>query len=253
MLEIVSENVLKKNKSLIPVAYNTDKKIIVISDNCSEQNIISESSLSPVPYLDLTHNQRSMIFISGPSGSGKSSVAYSISLNLRIRLSDKKRKIVLFTKNADEDPAFKSAKKIIQIGMFSDPHFIEIEPSHLSDCIVVFDDWEVLPKNLLNHVSLLIKDLAERSRKLNISLLVINHQTQNYNVTRNLIFESDSYVLFPSANRNAFKRFAKSYMDITDDEIQNMIETCKKPHTWLIFHKSVPRFWQTDKKIIMLE
>ena len=249
MMKIVNDK--KRTTDLIPIAY-FDKIIAVIAD---DGDLIYESTtaMQPVPYIDTKHNQRSMVFISGPSGSGKSTMARDLALNLRKRLNDAKRKIILFTKNSEPDPAFLNISNFIQIGMSTDPFFLEINSENLANTTCIFDDWETLHRTLLSHVTLLIKDLSERSRKLNVSLFVINHQTMNYSVTRGIIFESDSFVLFPGANQNSFRKFAKSYLDIGDTEISDMIKCCKQPHSFILIHKSVPRYYQTKNKIIMLQ
>ena len=166
------------------------EKIVYVSKKGGETELNTEIEMKPFPYLDLKNKQRSGIFISGISGSGKSTVAKNL-IDAYIKILGKGIRIILFTQTQDLDPAFESFsenKSFIHVCIKEDEMFPLLTPELLRDSIVVFDDYENLDKILQSFTLGLIKDILERGRKMNIHTILINHQTQNYNKTRALIF-----------------------------------------------------------------
>lgn len=231
-----------------------EEKIVYVAKKGGETELNTEIELKPFPYLDLKNKQRSGIFISGISGSGKSTIAKHL-IDAYLKILGKQTRIILFTQTEDLDPAFEpfsDNKLFIHVCIKDDPMYPLLTPELLRDSIVVFDDYENLDKILQSFTLGLIKDILERGRKMNIQTILINHQTQNYNKTRALIFECDTYILFPSANRNSVKKFLLSYGDIDKKEVDNLIEEAMNPFDFLLFRKSVPRYILTRHKIKLL-
>jgi len=237
------------------LAQNKEEKYVYVSKKgVGEPNISSESELKPFPYIDLKHKQRSGIFISGISGSGKSTIAKQLIDNY-IKLLGKDTRIILFTQTDELDPVFEpfsENKLFVHVCIKNDPLYTSITPEILQNSVVVFDDYENLEKQLQSFTLNLIKDILERGRKMNIQTILINHQTQNYNKTRALIFECDTYILFPNSNRNSVKKFLLSYGDIDKKEVDSLIDEAMNPFDFLLFRKSVPRYIITKYKIKLL-
>jgi ABC-type phosphate/phosphonate transport system ATPase subunit len=252
-MSIVFKKSTKTDKfQTIPVATDNGEKVyITLDDTKGIKRYESKNDMKIIPYLNIKQHQRSMVYISAPSGSGKSVFSRELIESYRSILGSK-REVVLFTKTTDKDPAFKNLDNFIQVGMSTDPRYPELDITHLSNKIVIFDDYETLEPALLKHTMLFIKDLAELSRKKNIQLIIIKHQTMDYAKSKCLIFESDTAVLYGSVNRNSVIKFLKSYGDLTKDEIEEAIKMSSKPFTPLIFHKSAPRYIQSKNIIQML-
>lgn len=249
----------KLGENELILGQNKEEKITYVVKKGGDRELEFETALNPVPYLDLKHRQRSAIFISAPSGSGKSTIAKKL-IEGYLKLLGKHTRILLFTQSSELDPAFEEflsaegnkAYNFVHVCIKEDEMFTLLTPELLRDSICIFDDYENLDKSLQSFTLTLIKDILERGRKLNIQSILINHQTMNYNKTRPLIFECDTYILFPSANKNSVKKFLLSYADIDKKEVNELIEMAMNPFDFLLFRKSVPRYILSKHKIKLL-
>ena len=229
-------------------------------------------NISPIP--PIIKNQRVAVYISGASGSGKSMMAARIAKQLQSRIKpmfktasyDRKTKrmkqskmrVVFFTGGVEEDPAFnifdkKDTDEFLEIFMQKDPLFVNVTTDDLKDTICIFDDYENLqPASLAVFTFNFIKKLLEVSRKNNTQIIVINHQSQNYNLTKPIIFECNSYILFPWANKNSSIKFLESYGNTDKNEIRDMINSSSDMYDFLYMYKSAPRYYMNKHKIKML-
>ena len=242
----------------IPIAEDKSHKITWSIKKTGEDNFETDNEFKPIPYLNLKNKQRSAIFISAPSGAGKSTIARQILDSYR-EILGKKTRVILFTQTQDLDPVFenltegKYKEHFIHICIKTDPMYSLLTPELLKDSILIFDDYENLDKDLQGFTMTLIKDCLERGRKMNIQMMLINHQTMNYNRTRSLIFECDTYILFPSANRNSVRKFLLSYGDIDKKEVDDLIEGSMEPFDYLLLRKSAPRYILSKHRVKLLK
>lgn len=245
----------KLSENELILAANKEEKIVYIPKKGGDKEMEIETEINPFPYLDLKHKQRSAIFISAPSGAGKSTIAKKL-IDGYLKLLGKHTRILLFGLSSELDPAFEEfdnkAYNFVHVCIKEDEMYPLLSPELLRDSICIFDDYENLDKSLQSFTLSLIKDLLERGRKLNIQTILINHQTMNYNKTRPLIFECDTYILFPSANKNSVKKFLLSYADVDKKEVDDLIEMAMNQFDFLLFRKSVPRYILTKHKIKLI-
>jgi ABC-type dipeptide/oligopeptide/nickel transport system ATPase component len=199
--------------------------------------------VKPMPYLDLAHKQRSATFVSGVSGSGKSMIGASLIRKLRWLRKDAERPAAIFSTTLINDPAYANLKHVEFISL-EDPRFLELEINELEDRIILFDDHENLKDPRLARYALgFIKDVLERTRKLGVDVVVINHMTQNYHATRNIIFECDTYYLNIAQNRNSSKRFLTSYTELSKKEISDLCsQEYESAFVFVTYHKCAPCF-----------
>ena len=161
--------------------------------------------------------------------------------------------VFLFTATSNKDPLFEKLKGCEIVNINLDPDFVRIEPEMLRHSIVVWDDFENLKsKPLKERTQFLLKQVLEIGRKLQIASIVITHQTQNYAFTRPIIYECDSYVLFPSTNPNSFRKFCKAYLDLEPEKIEQIIEESDSPFDYLLYRKSFPRYIQRSNRIELI-
>lgn len=244
--------------SNIPIASNSKEKLkICIADAKKTDDKVTiyetENDLIPIPYLDFNNKQRSAIFISGISGTGKSTMAFNLVKKYRDLYKDNSRHVILFTTTDEMDPAFQKLTNMTYINIANDKDFLQLVPEHLKDKIIIFDDFENLGnKALRNFTCQFIKDTLERGRKMNINIIIITHQTQNYQFTRPIIFECDTYILFPSSNQNSFSKFATAYLGLSKQEIAQIIEDTNERFNFVCFRKSCPRYYLTKNKVQIL-
>jgi len=199
--------------------------------------------------------QRTAIFISGISGSGKSSFARHAIDELRKQKRFKKNEVYFITtKNVNNsemaDPAFIGLKDFFPLDIYRE-EFMDIDLADFRDCIVVFDDYNQLPakSELYIHITQMLKKLLELGRKQNIQLIIINHQTMDYAKTRDIIFESDTNVLFPRSNMNATNKFISNYVSDNKALLADVSGIRGSQFTPLVIHKTAPSFMMTLKWI----
>lgn len=258
----------KKDKSKSILIGKTSNNYIYYNGNVPKKDrvreIEMEESIDIVPYLDKNNKQRSASFISGISGSGKSTLAVKLINHLREIDGNTKnkqtglmepKKVIIFSSSqlANKDPAFEKLQNYAYVPL-DHPEFPLISLDDLKNTICVFDDYENLADRKLEaYVLFFIKDLLERSRKLNVGIIIINHLTQNFNKTRSIIAECTDYYLNVSSNRNSTMRFLKSYFDFSPKELAEIKNyEFENPFTWCLFRKSLPSYSIIENKIKLL-
>ena len=212
-----------------------------------------DKEISAIPYINQNANQRSASFISGISGSGKSTMAAKLIKKIRRVRQDRHKEIVVFSSGSIADPVWDQFEDIEIIDM-TDPRFLEIEIEDLESMIVIFDDHEnISDKELRKYIQHFQKDCLERTRKLEVDIIFINHMSQNYNVTKGLIFEADTFYLNVAANRNASIRFLKSYSHLTKKQLAELdAYEFSSEFNFVTFRKSYPSYIIVENSIQLL-
>ena len=203
-----------------------------------------EKTYESLPYI-IDEKQRVSTFISAASGAGKSMEACRLVKEMLKTNKYKDNKVVLLTLTEEADEAYES---LDYFKLPLEEAVLTQEPSFYRNTIFIADDWESGHKEIVDMIHGLIKRLLERGRKLNIGIIICCHQTQNYNLTRDIIFECQDYVLFPIAGMNSILKFCKAYLDMDNKELkalQKDVENDRKFH----IRKSVPRYLVADKVV----
>lgn len=261
----------EKTKDLIPVALIpvVDKKkpkyiyydaTVKKADRVKSMTL--DEPIESIPYLDLKHDQRSASFISSISGGGKSTLACRLIKHLRKLRQDPRRPVYIFTSSQLDaaDPAYEKLaseqhkEALCQVVPLTSDTFKRVTLDKLHESIVVFDDYEnIADKKLASYVMTFLKDCLERTRKLGTDLIIINHMSQNYNKTKSIIFECDTYYLNIQMNRNSAIRFLKTYMDFDKEQIKKITEyEADNNFTFSVFRKSAPSYYIMGSDIKLL-
>lgn len=238
-----------KTSGKYPIAKVNSKNIYVDMDpSIDEDETVSEykgKDIQPLPFI-MDDDQRFSCFISAPSGGGKSMHSSYLVKQLLKMKKYKDNLPVLLTLNQDSDKAYNG------IDMHKlDPYdesIYEKPNTFWENIILVADDWESGPTEVVKLMVGLINMCLQRGRKLNIAVIVCTHVTQNYNLTRQIIYECETYVLFGSANRNSVLKFAKSYLDMDTKELK-AFKKIMGNHRSITIHKAVPRYIITKNLI----
>lgn len=181
----------------------------------------------------MRENQVQKVFISGMSGSGKSTWIASYAKNYK-KLFPKNNIIVI--SRHDEDAVIDNIGGVKRIKLTDDILEAEIDIKDLHDSLVIMDDIDTIPnKNIAKLIANLRDDLLENARHYNIYMCCVAHQILNYKNTRHLILESDCIVFFPRSGGYQIKRFLKEYASLDKDKI-NMI--MKLPSRWCLLNKN---------------
>ena len=202
------------------------------------------------PAYDTTlpsRHQRDMIYVSGQSGSGKSTWcaqyarAYQKSFH---KHASGGGRIIIFSA-VKEDPAFAGVKlkRVVFDDLIEDGEVVEdaIIISDLKNSLTIFDDVDVIPnKKLRLWVQDLRNQCLQHGRHDNINMLCTTHQLMNYKETKILLMEATKVVFFPNSGGAAqIKRFLKTYGELDAKQIQDVFQIKSR---WVMLNKAAPRF-----------
>lgn len=231
LFKIVDNNQQKKNAKKISKKKKDDDVIVYVHQREKDPNKLNrEISMDNVrfqlvPTFDPSKNSespRDVIYISGPSGSGKSywAARYVEEYHKMYR----KNSIVLITpKPAGEDKAFDSLKYIKRL-ILEENTFDKIDLDMCRNSLVIFDDWEGLPSDIRSSVFEFQKLIQSVGRSYGISIVVINHLSCNFHQTRLTISESNIIVIFPrwKTARSGYTRLLKTYCSFNKDQLERI-------------------------------
>lgn len=241
-LQVFSDKLPKNAKPVARAGDNTIAYVdqVPIAERTKVLSFPGEA-VCPIPYIDLKHNQRSATFVSGVSGCGKSTIAVKLIREIRKLRKDPERFVAVFSTTVIDDPAYERLKNVEFISL-EDPRFLEIEIERLENRIVVFDDHEnVKDPRLAKYVTSFLQDVLERTRKLGVDVVVINHMTQNFHKTRTIIHECDTYYLNIAQNKTSSRRFLEAYSTMPKKTISALCKhEYENPFSFIAYHKCYP-------------
>lgn len=197
-----------------------------------------KDNIFPIPQL---FSER--IYISAPSGAGKSYFTAEYILEIRKKFG-KKREIFIFSR-VDEDkslddklPAKYVTRVPLETELWDDVLFT---PEDFKNAICIFDDIDSIQnKKLCKKVQALRNNMLETGRHSKITVISTSHQIQNFMETRQLINEAQAVVLFPrSSSKYHIGSFLEKHMGLTLAQIN---EIYNLPTRWIYLHKQYPRY-----------
>ena len=167
-------------------------------------------------------DQRDSIYVTGPSGSGKSCWIAQFIAEYNDVYPD--RDVVVFSAK-NEDPALDQFDVIripLNEGLVNEP----VELEELKNSLVIFDDIDQLsPKDLQEAVWKLRDKILEVGRSLGISICTVAHQITNYKASRVCLNEADYVVFFPkSGSSHQIKYFLKNYAGMDKEQISKVMK-----------------------------
>lgn len=167
----------------------------ILTNEFSQSMILTQQNHIFFPTFT-TEKERSIFFITGASGSGKSTYASNLSA-IYNKLHPKNR-IYLFS-NKSFDPVFqKDYIKRIDITneeLFKNP----LDLAELEDSLVIYDDNEFGKNKKIDEELKRLSDLIMlQGRSKRISYILINHLMNDYKKTRNILNEMSHFTFFPS-------------------------------------------------------
>lgn len=225
---------------------HTEEDPIKKSQQLKEVNLMVGDKFEVIPPTD--EDKRSVYYIAGASGSGKSYVAGQIATNYK-KLHPK-NEVYLISK-LKEDSTLDSLtvgrpKRINIDSILDDPPKIE----EFRNCLVIFDDYDGITGKLGKAILELITDIAITGRHTATNLILCTHHISNYSKTRLLLNEATHYILYPqSSSFNALKHLLIHYLGMDTDEIKALKSIKSR---WVCFHKNYPQYQlsQTSCKIL---
>jgi hypothetical protein len=225
---------------------HTEEDPIKKSQQLKEVNLPVGNKFEVIPPTD--EDKRSVYYIAGASGSGKSYVAGQISSSYKKLFPN--NEVYLISK-LNEDSTLDSLtvgkpKRINIDSILDDPPKIE----EFRNCLVIFDDYDGITGKLGKAILELITDIAITGRHTATNLILCTHHISNYSKTRLLLNEATHYILYPqSSSFNALKHLLIHYLGMDTDEIKALKNIKSR---WVCFHKNYPQYQlsQTSCKIL---
>jgi Cdc6-like AAA superfamily ATPase len=225
-----------------------NEKILSVHPEPEEEGIESfdEFTVSPgekIQHIPVREKERSVLYVCGQSGSGKS--FYSNKYIEEYKHSYPKRSIYLFSVHKD-DPSLK-CKSIKKINL--DDKFIStaLTLDDFKDCLVLFDDVDVLKKGPLKaKLQHILHTLLETGRHANCSVIYISHIACKSHETRVILNEANFIVVFPkNMSAQAFKYLFNNYVGLSPVQ-QKRVKNMKGRA--VTYYKSYPNLIFNDKE-----
>lgn len=196
-----------------------------------------DSMFQLVPSSKLT--VREVWYIAGPSGSGKSYIAKGLVERYRKQFPD--RDVFLVSK-LKEDETLDNTKggPLIRLDL---EKLVAMPPENLddmTDCMIVFDDYDTFTQPYAKVVNKLIDDIATMGRHSNTTMLCLSHYLSNYAKTRLLLCEATHFVLYPAATGNhALSYLLQTYLGFDKEETADLRRIRSR---WICIHKNFPQW-----------
>ena len=223
----------------------------------------SDDIRSIVPVIGHNKFDRS-IFISGPSGSGKSFLAKNI-----IKHDLKARPIIVFSKIEDDESLSELKKLKVNKSSFRDQHdggsrmikmkldtqsdLLDLPSNHeLKNTVCLFDDINSFPKETADFLNHYRDTLLECGRHQNITVISTSHQVHDWSKTRTALNECQYTCLFPHSSKFASAKFLSNRMGLRREQCDNVLDTAMNAGRFLICRNSAPNLIMHEKGVILL-
>ena len=208
-----------------------------------------KTKIMPTPIFLNGEKQRTSCGCFGLSGAGKSYMVGNLVKDL-IKMDPKlKKRVFLFTRNIEDDPAFNGIKVkriVLDEEFLSDP----ITREDLHDSITIFDDVDSIPDRAIRDTVLdLRNDLLQTGRHVNNHLYITSHELTGRHA-KFIMGEMNSIVLFPSSGLPAgIMRILNNYAGLSKQVVDRLIKLDTRS---IYIHLKAPLYCVSDHSVILL-
>ena len=223
----------------------TDEDNDEISKNFDTVHIPDDGKFQQIPDPE---TERQILYIFGPSGSGKS--YYSKQYIKQWKLKHKDKKVYLFSSLKDDESLddIKPKRILINDLLVKEP----LDTEMFKDCLVIFDDIDVIKeKDIKAAVYDVLNGILEIGRHFHIDCILTNHLPSNGRETRRILNECHSITYFPHAGGGrGTKYFLENYAGLDSKEMKKI----KKMKTrWATIFKTYPMCIMTEKDLFTFD
>jgi len=233
-----------------------NNKVVSITDDKESDEVdkplpevrLPESDDGKFQQMINPENEREILYITGPSGSGKS--FYSKNYIKEWKKKHKDGDVYLFSSLQDDKSLDDIKPKRVKIDdrLISDP----LRAEDFKDCLVIFDDIDVIDnKPIRKAVYHILNQVLEIGRHYNIFCIVTNHLPSKGDDTKRIINECHTITFFP---KNVIKRnmkyFLENYAGIEKDDLKKIRETKSR---WATIYNTYPQCVLTEKALFTLD
>jgi hypothetical protein len=212
----------------------------------------SKIKLPPGSTFNLNFNpdptKRSIYYIAGASGSGKSYIAKHLSEQYQHLFKGRPVYLVSKLKEDETLDGMKDRPLRLNIEKITEKPMTDLEP--LRDSLVIFDDYDTLTGKEAKAVQQLIDDICIMGRHTVTSILILSHHLSNFKKTRLCLTEATHFVVYPqSTGAHALNYFLKTYVGMGPKEVAAIKNTGSR---WLCIHKNFPIYYITETEAGLL-
>ena len=252
------------NKIKIALVKNKNNKKYLFLDKTNETGdkeiiLSAGSSFQPVPIK--IKNQIERLFISGASGSGKSTYLSNYIKQFRKIPGNKQTPIYLFSSVEYDDVLDEPFTDVI-IRPLEDLDGDDLlnDPLNLEDfeegSIIIFDDVMKI-QCMKSRIALqnLMDSLLEIARHGNLTIVCTSHILSNYKSTRTLQNEATSVTIFPkfSGGLYGIKQYLERKIGMNKTETKKLLSLSKKSRFVTIYRNISPMVIISEKQAYLFD
>lgn len=237
------------------------------ADREGKMIVVNDGEILPLPAMtnedesEQEANIRDVIYVSGPSNSGKSTF---VSNFLKMYKEVYPDNPVFIFSAVPTDKAFKWLEEIDEkaikklkkdeeyekqfIRIPLDDSFLQLiedgdewTTDDLYHCAVIFDDIDVIPDRKIRSAVVKLRDQClQIGRHTATTTICTSHLTCNHNATKVILAESTKIVLFPrSGSVNQIEYCLSKYCGLSKDQIKEFLNV---PSRWCMINKTYPQY-----------
>lgn len=203
-----------------------------------------------MPYKELNEKTyRQILYVTGASGSGKS--YYTKMYIIQYQQLFPKNSVYIFS-SLGEDRTLDSIKGLKRIKLDEKFYNTQFTIKDFADCLLVFDDTEVIKNPLLREKVTNILDLVlETGRHTSTFVIVTSHIATNGNRTKLILTEAHSVTIFPATiGGKTMKYLLDGYFGLDSEQIKH-IRSLKS--RWITIIKTYPMLVLYEKGAFVLK
>lgn len=234
-----------KDKNATPVCF-TKNTTYGILDKTGGETIVETTEADPFRYAIDKSKERFIVYITAPSGSGKSFFTKMIIEDYHKLYP--KRPVYMFS-SLDDDPTLDKLKYIKRIKIKSQA-FLEREltTADFNQALVVYDDCDCLTnKAIKRKVMDLLNSMLETGRHFKTSVIFTSHTATNGLETKKILNEAETLVCFPrTMGSRSLKYLLSDYLGFNRDDIKKL-KNCSG--RWVAIKKCFPMAYYSHTKL----
>jgi hypothetical protein len=232
-------------------SYNSDSEneSSGYDDDIGNYIFLKKGKIEPL----LNTQERSVSYIAGPAGSGKTTYAINLVKNYK-RVFPNKPFYLFSRTDYKNDPAYSGLTPyqiMIDDDLINKP--VDITKELQGGSILLFDDCNTIQDEKLKKIiDKLMADIMEIGRKLDITLVITNHLVipNEKKVARTIMNEMQSLTFFPkSGSTQQIKYALKTYYGLSNKQINEILQI---PSRWITISKRYPMYIIYDKGCFIL-
>lgn len=227
-----------------PIAriYNGRKKSILnISeeDDYTGEKVMFFDKAEILPNIDV---DRQILYIAGPEGSGKSTIAAQYMKEYHKLFPN--NRIVIFSRVGTDQAFSRLGNNIIRIPIDKEliDHPLDIL-NELQDTLVLFDDCNTIQDDKLKKtVAKIMHDTMETGRHAKINVIITSHLVipNERRDARTILNEAHSLVVFPKAGSSQQISYVlQKYFGYNKEQIEVVL---KQNSRWVLVNKRYPQY-----------